>query len=60
MIVVINERLVMYYVYDETGDLMRKVRYRAEAIALVSIREGWTYKYIKPKKKIYQFEEAPF
>lgn len=50
----------MYLIYDETGDLMRKVRYKDEAIALVSIREGWTYKYIKPKKKIYQFEEAPF
>ena len=50
----------MYYVYDETGDLMRKVRYKAEAIELVSIREGWTYKYIKPKKSINHFEEAPF
>lgn len=51
----------MHYIYDETGDLMRKVRYRSEAIALVSIREGWTYKYIRNKPvDLNSFEVAPF
>jgi len=51
----------MYLIYDETGDLMRKVRYKDEAIALVSIREGWTYKYIRNKPiDLSSFEPAPF
>ena len=56
-------RLIMYYIYDETGELMRKVRFKAEAIQLVKIREGWSYVYVKQKKKfldVNHFEESPF
>jgi len=40
----------MYYIYDETGLLMRKVRYKAEAIELVKLREDWSYVFVKVKK----------
>ena len=53
----------MYYIYDETGLLMRKVRYKAEAIELVKLREYWSYVFVKVKKKLFdftKFEAAPF
>ena len=40
-----------YYIYDEFGDLMRKVRYKAEAHYLIRNREGWHYKFV-PRKKV--------
>jgi len=51
----------MYYIYDEFGDLMRKVRYKAEAHYLIRNRDGWYYKFV-PKKKVSldSFEAAPF
>jgi len=53
----------MYYIYDELGMLMRKVRHKAEAKQLVSIRDGWSYVFVKTKKKplkSYNFAPAPF
>ena len=51
----------MYLIYDEFGDLMRKVRYKAEAHYLICNREGWHYKFV-PKKKVLlsSFETALF
>jgi hypothetical protein len=51
----------MYNIYDENGDLMRRVRYLAEAKYIVSIREGWSYKRM-PKKRLDLsiYMEAPF
>ena len=51
----------MYLIYDDFGDLIRKVRYKAEAHYLIRNREGWTYKFV-PKKKVSlsSFEAAPF
>ena len=53
----------MYYIYDENGEMMRKVKYKAEAKRLVNIYQGWTYKYIKPVKPVFNFAQfmwAPF
>lgn len=33
-----------FMVYDETGDLIRIVGRREEAIYMVSLRLGWTFK----------------
>ena len=49
-----------YYIYDEMGELMRKVRSLHEAKELIAIRSGWNYVKVKiPKQKIV-FEDAPF
>jgi len=53
----------MYYIYDELGELMRKVRHKCEAQQIVSIRNGWSYVFVKTKKKSfksYNFAAAPF
>jgi hypothetical protein len=53
----------MYYIYDENGEMMRKVKHKAEAKRLVNIYQGWTYKYIKPIKPVFNFASfmwAPF
>ena len=50
----------MYYIYDELGELMRKVRHKCEAQQIVSIRNGWSYVFVKVKRKLPEFEEAPF
>lgn len=53
----------MYYIYDEIGELMRKVKRKEEAQHLIQVRPGWTYVYIRTKRKIVDFsvfEDAPF
>jgi hypothetical protein len=47
-----------YQIFDENNELMRLAQTKAEAKLICSIRQGWTFKYIKPVKHI--FEEAPF
>lgn len=50
-----------YVIYDEDVQPIRIVGRREEAIAICSLREGWSFKYIKAKKaEDYQFEEALF
>lgn len=39
---------------------MRKVRHKEEAKQLVSIRDGWSYVFVKVKRKLPEFEAAPF
>lgn len=49
-----------YYIYDEMGELMRKVRTLHEAKEICRPRNGWSYVFVrKPKQKIV-FAEAPF
>jgi hypothetical protein len=50
----------MYYIYDEIGELMRKVRRQEEMKELLSIYKGWTATYVKVKRKLdmTQFQEA--
>lgn len=50
-----------YVIYDEDVQPIRIVGRREEAIAICSLREGWSFKYMKAKKaEDYQFEEALF
>lgn len=50
-----------YFIYDENNQLMRKTRTLTEAKSLCAIRQGWTYKYVKPIKPVMPvFENAPF
>lgn len=49
-----------YYIYDELGELMRKVRSLHEAKEIVGIRNGWNFVKVKiPRVKVV-FEDAPF
>ena len=50
----------MYYIYDEIGELMRKVRHQEEAKQLLSVYKGWSMTYVKVKRKLdmSQFQEA--
>jgi len=50
----------MYFIYDEFGELMRKVGYKAEAIQITKIRDKWFYKLVRIKKPVFQFEDALF
>jgi hypothetical protein len=47
-----------YFIFDEDKQLIRKTRTLTEAKALCAIRQGWTYKFVKPVKRV--FEDAPF
>ena len=50
-----------YVIKNEDGETMRIVGRQEEAIAITSLRLGWTYKCVrKPKPTPYKFEEAPF
>jgi hypothetical protein len=49
-----------YYIYDEIGELMRKVRSLHEAKEICSLRSGWTYVYVRQIKPKILFEDAPF
>ena len=50
-----------YIIYDEDVQPIRIVGRREEAITICSLREGWSFKYMKAKKaEDYQFEEALF
>jgi hypothetical protein len=51
----------MYLIYDENGELMRKLRYKAEVKYIINIYEGWSFKYQpKPKMDWNQFAAALF
>lgn len=51
----------MYLIYDENGELMRKLRYRAEVKYMMKIYEGWSFKFVpKPKLNFDQFAAALF
>jgi hypothetical protein len=55
--------MLIYLVYDENQDLMRKVSRREEARQIVGQRIGWTFKQLRSKKKLVDlesFEEALF
>ena len=50
-----------YKIYNEDIELMRVVARQEEAIAICSLRKGWTFKcFRKPVKRVdlSQFEEA--
>jgi hypothetical protein len=50
----------LYQIFDESDDLMRTVRRKEEALAIVSLRSGWSYKKVLVAKPKFEFEEAPF
>jgi hypothetical protein len=50
----------LYQLYDELGELMRTVSRKEEALAIVSLRSGWTYKRSVVCKPEVNFEDAPF
>lgn len=47
-----------YQIFDENNELMRLIQTKTEAKLICLIRHGWTFKFIKPVKHI--FEDAPF
>ena len=47
-----------YQIFDESGDLMRIVSRKEEALAVVALRSGWSYKRINVEKPKIEFEEA--
>ena len=49
-----------YYIYDEMGELMRKVRSLHEAKEICSLRNGWNYVYVRQIKPKILFADAPF
>lgn len=51
----------MYLIYDENGELMRKLRYRAEVKYMMTIYKDWSFKFQpKPKLNFDQFAQALF
>lgn len=50
----------LFQIYDDCGELMRIVNRKEEALAIVSLRSGWTYKRSTLKKPTVKFEEALF
>ena len=50
----------LYQLFDELGQLMRIVSRKEEALAIVSLRNGWTYKRTVVEKPKLKFEEALF
>ena len=50
-----------YLIFDDLGDLMRIVSRKEEALELIGLRSGWSYKR-KVVKKVnnFKFEEALF
>ena len=51
---------MQYQIYDESGELMRIVSRKEEALAIVSLRSGWSHKRVVVNKLKFNFEEAPF
>lgn len=51
-----------YLIKDENKETMRKVRYKAEAQAIVALRPGWSYIFVRVKRNIDLSEllKAPF
>jgi len=50
---------MIYYIYDELG-MIRKVKSKAEAKYLVSLRPEWKIVAKKVNKPVFKFEEARF
>jgi len=53
----------MYLIYDENGELMRKVKGRAELKYLMQIYKDWSFKYLATPKQAFDFSKfsaAPF
>jgi len=50
---------MIYYIYDELG-MIRKVKSRAEAEYLVSLRPDWKIVAKKVNKPVFKFEAARF
>lgn len=50
----------LYQIFDEQSELMRTVSRKEEALAVIALRSGWTYKRIVINKPKFEFEEAPF
>ena len=48
----------LYHVFDEANDLMRIVGRKEEALALVALRNGWSYKKTVTQKPKFEFEDA--
>lgn len=51
---------MQYQIFDESGELMRTVSRKEEALAIISLRSGWSYKRVNVVKPKFEFEEAPF
>ena len=51
---------MQYLIYDEENNLMRTVSRKEEALAVIALRSGWSYKRIVKQKPKFEFEEAPF
>jgi hypothetical protein len=49
-----------FQIFDEQNELIRIVFRKEEALAVVALRSGWTYKRVIMKKPKFEFEEAPF
>ena len=52
-----------YKIYNEDTELMRVVAHQEEAIAICSLRQGWTFKCFRKARitlDLSKFEEAPF
>ena len=51
---------MQYRIFDESGELMRTVSRKEEALAIVSLRSGWSHKRVIVNKPKFKFEEALF
>lgn len=54
-----------YIIKDESGEAMRVVKRKEEAIEIIKIRDGWIMIKMPAHKEsfkelLYKFEEAPF
>lgn len=50
-----------YKIYNDEQELMRVVGRQEEAMAICSLRNGWTFKFVRKAAKVVdlsQFEEA--
>ena len=54
----ITNFITLYHVFDEANDLMRIVGKKDEALAVVALRSGWSYKKVRQEKLKFEFEEA--
>jgi hypothetical protein len=47
-----------FQIFDEQNELIRIVSRKEEALAVVALRNGWTYKRVIMKKPKFEFEDA--
>jgi hypothetical protein len=53
----------MYLIYDENGELMRKIKGRAELKYLMQVYKDWSFKFVSQPRKVVDFSKfstAPF